>query len=1133
MRDLLFVIFILIPSILNAAHLIGGELTYRCLGGNQYEINVVVYRDCGPTNINNQGTQTLLDDEAILTIYDGNNFYFNDFTIDLSNQEFVEDQFTSDCLTLPPDLCVEKGVYSFTVELPDNSNGYKIVYQRCCRNAQVINIDNPDDFGSSLVAFIPPSSYAECNNSPEFESLPPLALCMGTDVEIDQSASDIDGDDLLYSFVAPFHGAGNNLGNGPEPGPTDTYPPPYTQIPWEDGYSPAYIMDSDPVLNIDAQTGLITGTPSQEGYYVIGVKVEEYRDGEFLGEIIRDFRFLVIDCEVATSSVPIADVYCEGLTVAFENESEYAYEYYWDFGDTLNPNSSSSLIEPTYTYPDSGSYEVTLIANPETFCSDTSVVEFSLYPDLFPFFEIPEIICEDDAQYDFFGSGVIPSSASYSWDFGENALVQTSTELNPVGVQFVDDGSQEITFSVSYLNCDESYTSTLITSGTDVLSIEASANEFCEPDFVSFIANTTVPSTELTYDWSLGDGSNSNLESPSVQYDPGIYDVSLTVLNNVSGCETLIEEFEFVNVFPQPEAAFDVSQTLGCAPLAVSFDNTSSDADQYTWLVDGNEVSTDTDFSYTFNGGNYEVTLQVTSDIECALDDSYSIQIDSYDSDILSIETSGNEICEPDVVLFNANTIAPSSQLIFDWDLGNGTSSNIQNPSVLYSAGVYDVSLSVFNSVTGCESFIEELQWVSVFTQPEAGFDVSQSSGCAPLNLSFDNLSTNANQFNWFVNSVQVSNDNNLSYTFSEGSYNVMLQAVSDVACAIDDYESIQIQSLPEVVADFDVNYSCNEDMAVQIQNNSQSFTSSSWSFGDGFVSNEDVFSHDYANEGQYLIELVVENPLSCNLIDLESVSVTVVPPPNVSFGVIATEDCEEGFVQFENTTILSAYDAGLNWEWDYGNGASNSAFEASYTYGQEGAYDIELTVETELGCEGSFSDEVVIDFLQIPLSRFSYSIDTCLNNVFLINESEFANDYNWSFGDMDFSDEENPVVELLPGNTLDVTLTVSNDFCYNSVSDLIEFSLEGIYEDIVIPNVFTPNGDYMNDVLSISGIKDCENSVLRIFNRWGEEVFYSVYPDKDSWKGFHQSEEVAEGVYFYVLEMEYDQITGTVTILR
>ena len=1122
MRNILFVMFALIPSLLSATHLIGGEITYTCLGGNQYEIKVVIYRDCGPTNSNNTG----FDQNGVVTIYDMNN---NEWaTLDISSpiEVEVEDEFTSECMTLPPELCIEKGTYTTLVTLPNNANGYQIVYQRCCRNNQVINIQNPGDMGSSLVAYIPPSSLVECNNSPEFSSYPPLALCLGTELEIDQSAIDIDGDDLVYSFVAPYHGSSDF-------DPTETYAPPYPQVVWEQGYSDLYPMDSDPVINIDSETGLITGTPIQEGYYVIGVKVQEYRNGEYLGEIIRDFRFIVIDCEIATSSVPLADIYCDGLTVNFENESTNAFSYYWDFGDVQNPNSFSSDQEPIYTYPDSGSYEVTLIANPGTFCSDTASVEFSLYPDLFPFFEIPETICEEDALYDFIGSGVIPPSASYSWDFGENALVQTSSELNPSGIQFVNDGSQEITFSVSYLNCDESYTSTLITSGVDVLSIEASASELCEPDVVSFTANTTVPSSELIYDWSLGDGSSTNLESPSVQYEPGLYDVSLTVLNSVTGCETLIEELEFVNVFPQPVSLFETSQTSGCAPLVVSFDNLSTNADQYTWLIDGNEVSTDPDFSYTFNGGNYEVTLQAASDVECATDDSYSIQIDSYDSDILSIETSGNEICEPDVVLFNANTVAPSSQLVFDWDLGNGTSSNIQNPTVLYSAGVYDVSLSVFNSLTGCESFIEELEWVSVYSQPEAVFDASQTSGCAPLNLSFDNLSTNANQYNWFVNSVQVSNANDLSYTFSEGSYNVMLQAVSDVACAVDDYESIQIQSLPEVVADFDVNYFCNEDMEVQIQNNSQSVTSLSWSFGDGFISSEDVFSHEYAFEGEYVVELVAENPLSCNLIDLESVSVTVAPPPNVSFGVLPTEHCEEGFVEFENTTILSAYDAASNWEWDFGNGASNSAFESSYTYGQEGTYSVELTVGTELGCEASFSEQILIDFLQIPLSQFSYSIDTCFNNVLFTNESESADSYNWNFGNMDISDEENPVVELLPGNSLEVTLTVSNDFCYNSVTDLIEFSLDGIYEDIVIPNVFTPNGDYKNDVLLISGIKDCENSVLRIFNRWGEEVFYSIYPDEDPWKGFHRSEEVAEGVYFYVLEMEYDYITGTVTILR
>ena len=130
-------------------------------------------------------------------------------------------------------------------------------------------------------------------------------------MEVIQSATDIDGDDLVYSFVAPYHGSS-------DVDPTETYAPPYAQVLWEEGYSDFYPMDSDPIINIDSETGLITGTPTQEGYYVIGVKVEEYRNGVYLGEIIRDFRFLVVDCEVATSSVPIADIYCDGLTVSLK-----------------------------------------------------------------------------------------------------------------------------------------------------------------------------------------------------------------------------------------------------------------------------------------------------------------------------------------------------------------------------------------------------------------------------------------------------------------------------------------------------------------------------------------------------------------------------------------------------------------------------------------------------------------------------------------------------------------------------------------------------------------------------------------------------------------------------------------------
>ena len=394
-------------------------------------------------------------------------------------------------------------------------------------------------------------------------------------------------------------------------------------------------------------------------------------------------------------------------------------------------------------------------------------------------------------------------------------------------------------------------------------------------------------------------------------------------------------------------------------------------------------------------------------------------------------------------------------------------------------------------------------------------------------------MSSNADQYNWYVDGTQVSSNEDLSYTFYEGVYQVMLQAISDFECASDDYVSVQVEALPEVNADFDVTYYCNDDLEVQIENNSVSATSLNWSFGDGLTSDENTENHSYFNEGEYVVQLVATNTLSCNLVDSATASVLVVLPPQLNFGIVPYEDCQEGYVQFENTTSLSDYDNVLAWEWNFGDGSSSTDFETTNTYYNEGVYFVELSVETEVGCEVSYSEAISIDFLQTPLPQFSYFIDTCAHQIVFINQSEFADDYFWDFGNGLVSFEEDPSLVLQPGDELDVTLVANNEFCSNSISEFIEYSVDGIYENITIPNVFSPNGDFYNDLMLITGIRDCESAVLRIYNRWGKEVYYSIYPALEPWEGLHHSQEVLEGVYFYVLDLEYNQFTGAVTILR
>ena len=125
-------------------------MTYTCLGGNQYEIRLVIYRDCGPTNVNGTG----FDLSGTISIYNNENIEVQSIVIsDPVSTILSNETVGNDCLELPTDLCIEQGVYTVIVNLPPVVGGYQIAYQRCCRNPSIINIPTPEDFGSTFIVF--------------------------------------------------------------------------------------------------------------------------------------------------------------------------------------------------------------------------------------------------------------------------------------------------------------------------------------------------------------------------------------------------------------------------------------------------------------------------------------------------------------------------------------------------------------------------------------------------------------------------------------------------------------------------------------------------------------------------------------------------------------------------------------------------------------------------------------------------------------------------------------------------------------------------------------------------------------------------------------------------------------------
>ena len=147
------------------------------------------------------------------------------------------------------------------------------------------------------------------NNSPTFKNFPPIVICANERLNFDHSAADAEGDQLIYSFCQPLGGGGK----GGNTGCSGTTPnPPCWPAPNDVSFkSPTYTflqpLAGNPVVSIDSRTGRITGIPQTLGQFVVGVCVEEYRNGRLLGSVHRDFQFNVAKCDPTVKGKVTAD----------------------------------------------------------------------------------------------------------------------------------------------------------------------------------------------------------------------------------------------------------------------------------------------------------------------------------------------------------------------------------------------------------------------------------------------------------------------------------------------------------------------------------------------------------------------------------------------------------------------------------------------------------------------------------------------------------------------------------------------------------------------------------------------------------------------------------------------------------
>jgi gliding motility-associated-like protein len=208
----------------------------------------------------------------------------------------------------------------------------------------------------------------------------------------------------------------------------------------------------------------------------------------------------------------------------------------------------------------------------------------------------------------------------------------------------------------------------------------------------------------------------------------------------------------------------------------------------------------------------------------------------------------------------------------------------------------------------------------------------------------------------------------------------------------------------------------------------------------------------------------------------------------------------------------------------------------------QEGLYEV-ITVTDINGCVNSSDDEIFVEVLNIPISSFNHNInddDIFQSQISFINNSQFANNYTWYFGDPPyngFSSLENPTYTYNFPGYYDVTLIAENGPCVKDTT--YEIYIKPVYS-LYLPSSFTPNGDKLNDYFPwdpccVTG-NNFSNFEIFIYNKWGSLVFYSK--DKLSvWDGsVNNNGEIYTGNYSYIIKIiddigESHTITGNVII--
>ncbi len=777
-------------------------------------------------------------------------------------------------------------------------------------------------------------------------------------------------------------------------------------------YNAVSLNPLGPAQSSDCEDTLIffTGSITDTSYFKILATDNITSCSRFLDTIIKIYNYPIPDADFAINDT---DQCLTGNLFYFTNFSSIssgALTYYWDFGDS----STSTLMHPSHSYSQIGTFTVKLIITSDNQCKDSISRTIVVRPMPVADFSINDTDqCLTGNSFLFSNqSSISYGSVSLQWNLGDGNFDSQNNILHHY--------NQDDTFTVwlkatSNYGCSDSISRKVYVYPMPQAEFSVNDSTQClKYNRFAFNNQSTISSGSLSQIWYFGDNQSDTVLNPIHSYNTfDSFSVLLVSISNQNCRDSAVKQ---IVVYPMPQASFYFNDSNQCLNTN-SFETVNSSSIPYGSLIyywdlgDGTSSNLSSPLHTYSNSDTFTVLLVATSNYGCS--DSVTKKAYVFPNPVSGFSINDSQQClNENRFVFSNNTSISSGSLSYYWNFGDNSQSNSIHPQHIYSSeGTYEVKL-VVNSNLGCSDSVSHE--ITVFPSPKASFTINDSLQCFRNNLfTFTNLSSLSNgslSYNWDFGDGDTSSSVNPVHVYSTwDTFDISLIARSNKNCPDTANSKVTVFPMPEAAFNIDDSSQC-------LSGNLFSFTNLSsipygsmsyvWDFGDS--SGSSVATHPayhYSYHDTFEVQLLAVSSQGCR--DSISRWLIVDPMPQASFSVNDSSQCfKDNLFVLTNSTSIDY--GSLNYQWSLGDGTFSTLINPVHSYSTYDTFLIQLKATSQKGCSDSFSRWVYV----WPMPHANYSVndtEQCLsNNLFVftnLSTIPYGNMHAaWYFGDGDTS---------------------------------------------------------------------------------------------------------------------------------